>query len=154
VKTKTKILAASVAAVAITGGIGATMATAETPTPAPTAPSSATPTQKADKAKNGAKHQGKSLERRALHGEVTLGGKKARVVDFQRGTVAKVSGTSITVKSKDGFTASYVVGSATKIRQAKKATTISNVGLNDKVRIRATKVGGTVTAKVIVEQAK
>ena len=40
---------------------------------------------------------------RSLHGEVTLAGEKHRVIAFQRGGVQKVSQTSLTVKSNDGF---------------------------------------------------
>jgi hypothetical protein len=157
VNLKTKILAASVAAVAVTGGVGATWASADTPSPSPSATSSASPGQQADqtrtnKAKADKKHR--SLQQRALYGEVTLGGKKTRVVDFQRGTVAKVSATSVTVKSKDGFTANYQVTSTTKIRKAKEASTISAVEVNDKVRVVATKDGATLTAKKIMDRVK
>lgn len=153
VNLKTKILAASVAAVAVTGGIGATWAAADTPSPAPSATTSASPTQppsgttKANKAH-------RSLQQRALHGEVTLGAKKTRVVDFQRGTVAKVSATSVTVLSKDGFTATYQVASTTKVRKDKAASTISAVKVKDHVRVVAVKNGGTTTAKSIVDRVK
>ncbi len=53
---------------------------------------------------------------------MTLAGKKHRVVDFERGTVQKVLGTSITVVSKDGFTQTYTVG----------ARTIGDVKTNDR----------------------
>ncbi len=160
--TKTKILAASVAAVAVTGGIGATWAAADTPSPSPSATTSAAPTpgghqQKADKTTAGKSKAGRghrSLQRRALHGEVTLGGQKTRVVDFQRGTVQKVSATSVTVKSRDGYTATYAVTSATKIRKDKSATKVGDVLVNDHVRVVATRDGTTRTAKAIVDRVK
>lgn len=156
--TRTKLLTAGIATLALTGGIGATIASADTPAPAPSsaAPSAgagggagggAVPAApKANKA--GKKH--KSLQTRALHGEATVGGaKKHRVVDFQRGTVSKVSGTSITVKSADGFTATYVVDAKTRVRKEKAAAKIADVKTADRVRIRAVEHGSTATAKVI-----
>ena len=56
---------------------------------------------------------------RALHGEVTLAGEKHRVIVFQRGPVDKISDTSLTVKSNDGFTATYVLNADTKVRKKK-----------------------------------
>jgi len=48
---------------------------------------------------------------RVEHGEVTIKGKddKPVVVDIQRGQVTAVSPTSISLKSEDGFTATYTV---------------------------------------------
>lgn len=148
VNTRTKLLTAGIATLALTGGIGATIASADTPSPAPssTAPSAAPGAPKANHA--GKKH--KNLLARTLHGEVTVGGaKKQRVVDFQRGTVSKVSGTAITVKSVDGFTATYVVDAQTRVRKAKAAAKIADVRTSDRVRIRAVEHGSTATAKVI-----
>ena len=91
---------------------------------------------------------------RALHGEVTLGGKKHRVVDFQRGTVSAVSATSITVRSTDDFSATYVVDAKTVVRQAKEKTAIADVKTGDKVRVVATKDGATLTATRIADRTK
>jgi Domain of unknown function (DUF5666) len=144
------MISAGVAALAITGGIGAGIAAADTPTPAPTptATASATPGNQANG--NTANHMARrSLLIRALHAEATLGGKFHRVVDFQRGTVEKVSTTSITVKSIDGFTATYVVDPQTKVRKNQAKAELSAVKAQDKVRIRGVKNGSTVTATVI-----
>jgi len=149
VQTKTMIIGAAAVAVALTGGIGATIASADTPSPAPSAsPSSSPSTGAKDKAAK--KHR--SLEARALHGEVTLGGKKHRVVDFQRGAVEKVSGTSLTVRSADGFTATYVVDAQTKVRKDKAQAEIADVRVGDKVRVVAPQDGSTSTAKRIVDR--
>ena len=148
-QTKTMIIGAAAVAVALTGGIGATIASADTPSPAPSAsPSSSPSTGAKDKAAK--KHR--SLEARALHGEVTLGGKKHRVVDFQRGAVEKVSGTSLTVRSADGFTATYVVDAQTKVRKDKAQAEIADVRVGDKVRVVAPQDGSTSTAKRIVDR--
>ena len=98
------ILATALSTVALAGVIGVGVAAAD-PTPAPSAtPSStaaptagATPTAKPTKpGKAGKANKKRDLTQRALHGEVTLGGKKHQVVDFQRGMVSAVSTSSIT----------------------------------------------------------
>jgi len=152
VHTRLKIVTAALAAVAVTGGIGASIASADTPTPAPSASPTSTASPEADtgtkKAKGDRKHR--SLQARALHGEATVGGKaKQRVVQFQRGTVDKVSSTSITVTSADGFTATYVVDAKTKVRKDKQPAAIGDVKTADRVRVVATQDGSTATAKSI-----
>jgi hypothetical protein len=146
----TKLVAAGIGTLALAGGIGAGVSYAADPTTSPTGTPSASPTAKtpksADHRKDGAmKHH--PLLARALHGEATLGGPKHRVVDFQRGTVETVSATSLTVKSKDGFTATYVLGSTTKVHQAKAAATVADIHGNATVRVLATKDGSTLTAQ-------
>jgi hypothetical protein len=153
VNTRTKLLTAGVATLALTGGIGASIASADTPSPAPSAnPSSSTAPQAGKHAgKQAAKHaRHQALANRALHGEATLGGpKKQRVVDFQRGTVSRVSATSITVKSPDGFTATYAVNAQTKVRKEKALAKIADVKAADHVRVVAVKSGSAVTAKAV-----
>jgi len=155
VHTRLKIVTAALAAVAVTGGIGASIASADTPTPAPSASPTATASPEADteaKTTNEANGERKhrSLQARALHGEATVGGKaKQRVVQFQRGTVDKVSSTSITVTSADGFTATYVVDAQTKVRKDKKSASIANVEPADRVRVVAAEDGSTAIAHSI-----
>lgn len=160
------ILATALSTLALAGAVGVGVASAD-PTPSPGASPSATssadvPTtapapdqgakKKAAEADKAAKKGKRDLARRALHGEVTLGGKKARVVDVQRGTVKAVSGSSITVVSKDGFAATYVVDTETKVRQTKQQALIADVKTGDKVRVVAQKDGATLTAKRIADR--
>ena len=159
------ILATALSTLALAGAVGVGVASAD-PTPGPSAGSSATsspsaptttpvPDQGAQKKADKAAKKGKrDLARRALHGEVTLGGKKAKVVDFQRGTVKAVSDSSITVVSKDGFSATYVVDAKTKVRQAKEKATIGDVQTGDKVRVVAVKSGSTLTATKVADRTK
>jgi len=160
-KTTAKLIAAGVTALALAGGVTAGIASADPTTPAPTPSATASPTPgqtpKADRqAKKDAKNKDaknkdekRGLLARALHGEVTLGGKETRVVAFQRGTVEKVSATEITVKSKDGFTATYLVNEQTKVKKDKLAAAIADVKVADRVRVVAAKDGSTLTAKAI-----
>jgi hypothetical protein len=155
------ILATALSTVALAGVIGVGVAAADpTPTPTPSATAAptagASPTAKPTKPgkANKANKAKRDLTRRALHGEVTLGGKKHQVVDFQRGTVSAVSASSITVRSTDDFSATYVVDAKTKVRHAKEKVAIGDVQTGDKVRVVALKNGSTLTATKIADRTK
>jgi hypothetical protein len=146
-----KTIAAGLGTVALAAGVGAGLANAD-PEQIPAASPSATPspTDKADrkhKADHIRRHFG--LLRRALHGEATLGGEKQRVVVFQRGVVETVSETSLTVKSEDGFSGSYVLNTETRIRKEKQEASRSDIDVKDRVRVLATKDGSMLTAIVV-----
>jgi Domain of unknown function (DUF5666) len=149
------ILATALSTVALASAVGIGVASADpTPTPSATATptAGASPSTKPGKpAKDKAK---RDLTQRALHGEVTLGGKQHRVVDFQRGTVSAVSASSITVRSADDFSATYVVDAKTKVRHAKEQASIGDVKTGDKVRIVALKSSSTLTAKRVADRTK
>lgn len=158
--TRTKIGAISLSAVAWVGAVGVGISYADDPTTSPspsaTSTSNASPGQphnkQGDQHKKQGEHAQRALLKRALHGEVTLGGKKTtRVIDFQRGNVQQVSATSITVKSIDGFTATYVVTGDTRVRQAGEVGTLADVKTGDKVRVVAVNDGKTNAAKTIAE---
>jgi hypothetical protein len=149
-----KMVVAGLCTLALLGGIGAGIAYADpepTPSANPTAGTTASPADKtghqgAAADRNG-KHRG--LLRRALHGEATLGGQQQRVVVFQRGIVETASATSMTLKSEDGFTATYVLTSETRVRKQRQPATASDVETKDKVRVLATKDGSVLTAKIV-----
>jgi Domain of unknown function (DUF5666) len=149
-KTVAKMVVAGVSTVALACGIGAGMAYADppTPTPTPTATASPTPKAKPEHRKNwqGPRVNRLAVLRRALHGEVTLAGEQHRVVVFQRGPVDKVSDTSLTVKSADGYTATYVINADTKVRKSGDKASIAEVKVGDKVLVVANKEGATLTA--------
>jgi hypothetical protein len=129
--------------VALAGG-GTAVALADTSTPTPSAPSSSAPAPAA----TGAAKKHRALERRAEHGEVVLHGKGGdRTVDVQRGVVTASSPTSVTVRSTDGFTATYAFTPSSKVRKQKAASQPSAVAVNDRVGIVAAKgsQGLTVT---------
>jgi len=170
---KGKIAAATLGALALAGGIGVGVSYADDPTathsPNATPSAQSSPKQQSSaKQQPGTKHAGakqagnkqgqhakRALLKRALHGEVTVGGKKqTRVLAFQRGTIEKVSATSITVKSTDGFTATYVVNADTKVRKDGEAVKTTDLGSGDTVRVVARKDGQTSTARVVAEPKK
>ncbi|GGN08706.1 hypothetical protein GCM10009721_40680 [Terrabacter tumescens] len=91
---------------------------------------------------------------RALHGTWVTEGKTGPVTHQAiRGDVTAVSGTSITVKAKDGFSLTFSVGADTKVRQRSQGkgadSTISAVKVGAKALV--TGVGATnPTARAVV----
>lgn len=155
----TKIIAAGISTIALAGGVGVGIASADpstspTPTASPTASPTVSPSPTTTAKPKAEANKHRDLTRRALHGEATLGGKKSRVVVFQRGTLDQVSATSITVKSTDDFTATYVVTDTTKIRKAKAQIAAGDLKTGDRVRVRGVKDGATTTATRIVAVVK
>jgi hypothetical protein len=168
----TKIIVAGVSTVALAGGIGAGLAYADTPTDEPTSDPTATattsPTTSATEPPaaepSGERNQNGFRNRfvrrqlrfvaRALHGEVTLAGEEHRVIAFQRGGVQKVSRTSLTVKSNDGFVETYMLTEDTKVRENGDQSTLSEIDTSDRVMVVATKDGSTLTARRVIVRDK
>jgi hypothetical protein len=163
-KELTKIIVAGVSTVALAGGIGAGLAyagtlTDEEPTTSPTAtsiPADTTPT-----AEPSDKHDQDRIQKRlvrrqlrfighALHGEVTLAGEEHRVIVFQRGAVEKVSETSLTVKSNDGFVETYMLSDDTKVRENREDARVSDIDTDDRVMVVATKDGSILDTRRVV----
>ena len=163
-KELTKIIVAGVSTLALAGGIGAGLAYADAPTDEPTSSPTATattdPTETPVAEPGGKRDQNgfrKRLVRRnlrfvgrALHGEVTLAGEEHRVIAFQRGGVQKVSRTSLTVKSNDGFVETYVLTEDTKVRESGDQSTLSEIDTSDRVMVVAAKNGSTLTARRVI----
>jgi hypothetical protein len=70
-------------------------------------------------------------------------------IDSQKGSVTDVSATSITVKSKDGFTKTYVVTTTTSVNG--KAGDIASVKTGDDVAIQGIESGSDVNAQQIFD---
>lgn len=145
-RTAATIIVAGLSTVALAGGIGAGIAYADPtdPTPTPTPTSSAKPTGEPKARDEGRQRRG--LLATALHGEVTLAGEKHRVVVFQRGPADKASTTSLTVKSADGYTATYVIGTETKVRKNADKATAADLEAGDRIFVVAMKDGSTLKA--------
>jgi hypothetical protein len=86
-----------------------------------------------------------------VHGQVTertsSGG--YQTVDLQTGAVTAVSSSSITVKSADGYSATYAVISSTEVNA--QAAGISTVKVGDTVELTAIVSGRTATAASIID---
>lgn len=127
-------------AVLALAGIGGGVAFASSSTPGTTP---ATPTPSASAAPSGQRAHARNLLARTEHGQLTVRTKHGtEVVDVQRGTVTAVGSTSVTVRSRDGFSARYSVGPKSTIREHKQAAKIASVHVGDRVRVVA--VGNTV----------
>jgi len=61
-----------------------------------------------------------------------------KTLDTQRGVVTAVNAGSVTVKSTDGFTATYTLTPTTKVHKGKQTATTTHITTNDRVRILAT----------------
>ena len=87
----------------------------------------------------------------ALHGELVVpdgnGGYKTVVV--QRGKTTSVSDTAITVKSDDGFTQTYAVGSAAGVGAQREGLASIKKGAN--VVVTGEKKGSSVTADHVID---
>lgn len=92
-----------------------------------------------------------ALRHAGIHGEFTVKNKAGGfvVLDTQRGTVTANQNGQLTVKSADGFLATYTVDSSTKIRKDGAKATLADVKVGDTVGVVGVKSGGTVTAKGI-----
>jgi hypothetical protein len=170
-KLRKAVLAGAVA-LALTG-TGVAIAWAADPSPpSSSAPGNSDKAQghnKPDKAQ-GHNKPDKAQRPQHLHGESVV--KKADgtfVTELgQRGTVEAVSGTSITVKSEDGYSQAYTVNAETKISQVPAgdstpgpaeggkrpkpaAGSIADIATGDLVRISGVKNGDQVTAERISE---
>ncbi|HKX15371.1 MAG TPA: hypothetical protein VJN19_09275 [Propionibacteriaceae bacterium] len=163
-KELAKIIVAGVSTVALAGGIGAGLAYAGTPTygeptTSPTAtsvPADTTPTAEPSDKRDQDRFRKRLVRRqlrfigRALHGEVTLAGEEHRVIVFQRGAVEKVSKTSLTVTSNDGFVETYALSDDTKVRENREDAAVSEIDPDDRVLVVATKEDSTLNARRVV----
>lgn len=117
---------------------------------APTTPSSTPSGSSTSAAPNHQKRHKGDLLGRALHGQATVGGaKKQRVIDFQRGTVTTVGDGKLTVKSVDGFTATYTADAKTRVRKDKEKSAFADIRTGDRVRVIAVKDGSTLTLRSV-----
>jgi hypothetical protein len=160
----TEIIFAGVSTAALAGGIGAGLAYADTPsdepTPDPTTTATSSPAATPTAEPSGRRAQSgfrKPLVRRqlrfiarSLHGEVTLAGEQHRVIVFQRGGIQKVSGTSLTVKSNDGFAETYVLSDDTNVRENGSKAKLSDIDTSDRVLVVATNDNSTLNARRVI----
>jgi hypothetical protein len=92
----------------------------------------------------------KYLRKNTLHGSVTVQGKDGvKTIVVQRGTVTAVSATSVSVKSTDGFTATWTFGDPLRIVQARKKVATSALKTGQTVGVAGTQSGATTSARLI-----
>jgi hypothetical protein len=146
--------AASVAGVATAASSSGTSGATPVAATASSAPATTTAETASDTTSD-KPHRRHPLLRRAVHGEFTAKTKDGYgQFATQRGSVTAVSGTSLTVRSPDGFTHAYTVNDDTRVRHGKDQVTISDIKVGDKVAVVASKNGETLTALWVGERAK
>jgi hypothetical protein len=116
----------------------------------------ATPTASTPATKAAAVHRlGRALVRLRLlggiHGEFTFETKTgARTLAFERGTVLSVTGSDVTVRATDGTTWTWVLTSASIVRENGSRTSASNVADNQLVFVAGQVTGSTRDARLLV----
>jgi hypothetical protein len=91
------------------------------------------------------------LRKNTLHGEVTVNGKNGvQTIVVQRGTVTAVTSTTVSVKSTDGFTATWTYGPDLKLVQDKKKVETGALKTGEAIGVAGTKDGSTDTARLAV----
>jgi hypothetical protein len=138
--------AAGFVAAGLVGGVvlaGFASATAQTPTPSP---SDGTTTRQAPKGPGGrgGHHGGPGMG--GIHGEFVTAapGGGYQTIATQRGEVTAVSATSVTVKSEDGYSRTYVVGDNTSVNAGNEG--IGDVKTGDVVHVMAVVANGKANA--------
>ena len=150
---------AGVAVAALLGGAGAALAATNSPAPS-ASPSAALATPAPSSGPSGPQPGPPGYHRfgggfgfgglfGALHGQLVVAkpGGGYQTVDVQTGQVTAVSTTSITLKSTDGFTKSYVVTSSTLVDAQRDG--IGSVKIGNQATMLATVSGSIATATSI-----
>jgi hypothetical protein len=145
------VLVAGTAALALAGiGSGVAFAASSGTSTPGTAATTTVPTTTA--ATPPAHPRSPGLLRGLEHGAITVRTRQGdRALDLQRGQVTAVSATSVTVRSGDGFTATYTVASTSKVRVQKQASSISAVHDGDRVSVVALHANGTDTVRSLFD---
>jgi hypothetical protein len=88
-----------------------------------------------------------------LHGEATIEkpGGGTSVVHFQNGVISAISGSTMTVKSTDGFTSSFTVNGKTRISLNGTDGTLSKLAKSDKVRVFGVEDGSATVARMVLD---
>jgi len=86
-----------------------------------------------------------------LHGQAVVAkpGGGYVTLAFQRGAITKLTASSMTVKSNDGFTQSFAITGSTVVSAGRDG--IASVRTSDQAVVIATVSGGTATAVKIID---
>lgn len=138
-------------------------ATNSAPNPAPSASGSASPDKqphsKGDRPGKGNRQAHLPRLGKNVHAQAVVRDKDGKFITVytQRGTVTAVSATSITLKSADGFTSTYVVNAETKVakvggegRKHGEAAKIGDIKVGDLAGVVAVKSAESKTARGIL----
>lgn len=88
---------------------------------------------------------------RVLHGQATVRTPDGdKVFSMQNGTVSALGGSSVTVRSTDGFTRTYTVDGGTRIVLDGDEGALSSLDSGDRVRVIGVQDGDDWTAKAVL----
>ncbi|MER6587256.1 hypothetical protein [Micromonospora chalcea] len=121
--------------------------------PASTGTPQAGPDGKGEWAEGNKRHRARVLLRRnTLHGEAVVrtrdGG--TRTVAVQRGEVTAIDERSMTVKSTDGFTATWMFGDKLRVVERRTAIRSNDIKIGTTVAVAGAKDGGGNVARLVV----
>ena len=154
-KLTTRVVVPTVVAGVIAVGAAA-IAWADSPSPTPTPKAKSDTTQKGDRPGRAG-----GIARHALHGEFTVpqrgqarsesGPVKTTVLDTQRGEITAIdkNNKTVTIKSRDDFTRTYVVNDDTKIRSKGEEESFSDLEVGERAMVVAEKSGTSYVARAI-----
>ena len=144
---------AGIAAAAGSSGGGAPqqLAVATTPAGSPSASASPDGTAKDHRAR----HPRLARLARGIHGEFVAKGKDGTFVTIVtvRGTVTAVSPTSVTFKAEDGYTATFLVGTESRVR-GRNVDAIGDVKVGDSGGAVGVKGADGITARTVLVRGK
>jgi hypothetical protein len=122
-------------------------------TPDPSASASASTGAKPGHGKRGPRRKAvrQYLRGNTLHGEVTVQTKNngVKTIVVQRGSVTSVNGTSVTVKSTDGYSLTWTLAAQVTVVQAKKKVATSALKGGEQIGVAGTKDGSADDARLI-----
>jgi hypothetical protein len=160
-RTRRPYILAAVAVTALLGGAGAALVVTGSGTPLPAHNAAATgpaPSPSSSPVLPGAASPGsrpaapgRATNPGVLHGQyvVRRPGGGYQTVDVQNGQVTAVSSTSITLRSTDGFTHSYVISRSTAVAAGHGG--IASVKVGDQASVQATLIGSSAVATSITD---
>jgi hypothetical protein len=91
------------------------------------------------------------LRKDTLHGEVVVQGKDgSRTVAVQRGVVTAIDGSSMTVKSTDGFSQTWTFGPDLRVVESRTSVQPSEVKVGAQLGVSGAKDGDQSVARLIV----
>lgn len=148
---------AKAAALVGAGALGATIVTgvafAADPTPSPSMSSGtgAGTMSREGRGDHGGRGGMMGFGGEVLHGDATVETTDGttEVMRVVRGSVTAISDTSITVKSTDGFTQTFVINPDTDIHKSRTDATAADVAVGDAALVAGVVSGDTVTAERI-----
>jgi hypothetical protein len=159
VRTRRPYILAAVAVTALLGGAGAALVVTGSGTPLPAQNASATgPVPSSSPVLPGSVSPGsrsaapgRATNPGVLHGQyvVRRPGGGYQTIDVQNGQVTAVSSTSITLRSADGFTHSYVVNRSTAVAAGHGG--IASVKVGDQASVEAMVIGSSDVATSVTD---